>query len=312
MNFKKGKCYKNLIYAKIADICDKEYPYFFKRKNVVGVGIGYQVKNGMYTLNKCIKVFVTRKLPKLQLLSQDLIPADYKGVLTDVVESGPIKTSAFNTKIRPVVGGYSISPSTIIGKGTMGCLVKDSHHLYLLSNNHVIANENNAPIGTPIVQPGTGDGGVAPTNTIATLEKFIPVKFETLHSSPENFVDCAIGKITDKSLVSSEIAVIGHVRGTKNAKIGEDVQKVGRSTEVTLGTVTATNVTINVNFESGICLFKHQIATTKMSESGDSGSLMLDFNDNAIGINFGDATSYSFFNPILVVLSNLGVSIVTK
>ncbi len=42
--------------------------------------------------------------------------------------------------------------------GTLGCLVKKDHEYYILSNNHVLANENEAYMGDPILQPDPYDG----------------------------------------------------------------------------------------------------------------------------------------------------------
>ncbi|NCS49914.1 MAG: hypothetical protein GPJ29_18845 [Microcystis aeruginosa BK11-02] len=56
-----------------------------------------------------------------------------------------------------------------------------------MSNNHVIANSNNARIGDPIIQPGRVDGGVVPGDRIALLENFVRV-----NCPGPNLVDAAV------------------------------------------------------------------------------------------------------------------------
>ena len=69
----------------------------------------------------------------------------------------------------------------------------------ILSNNHVLADESQLPIGAPIFQPGLLDGGNPNTDQVAALTKFIPL------SASGNKVDCAIAKVLNNSLVSKEV-----------------------------------------------------------------------------------------------------------
>ena len=63
--------------------------------------------------------------------------------------------------------------------GTLGCVVRDraSGERLILSNNHVLANSNDAAPGDPIVQPGAADGGQVSQDAIAYLERFCPIQF---------------------------------------------------------------------------------------------------------------------------------------
>ncbi|NFU58586.1 hypothetical protein FDF93_12030, partial [Clostridium botulinum] len=138
----------------ISHICNYEYQYFLNKANVLGVGCGYKVKNGFYTNKLCLQVFTKRKLLSNQLNLQELVPNLYKGILTDVVQSGVFTQHSFTNKIRPVIGGYGIGNSHIQNKtGTLGCLVTDGEYNYILSCNHILANNNLAPLGTKIIQP---------------------------------------------------------------------------------------------------------------------------------------------------------------
>ncbi|NIU63493.1 MAG: hypothetical protein GWN66_23410, partial [Pseudomonas stutzeri] len=78
---------------------------------------------------------------------------------TDVQETGVIRALQDHTaKWRPAPGGVSIGHVDITA-GTLGCLVVRGDHIYILSNNHVLANSNEAEPGDAILQPGPHDGG---------------------------------------------------------------------------------------------------------------------------------------------------------
>ncbi|KEI01034.1 trypsin-like serine protease [Clostridium botulinum] len=297
---------------KIISICYCDYNYFFKNPNVVGVGLGYKTTNGFCTCEKCIKVFVKCKIPSNRLSNENLIPQFYKGIKTDITSTGIIKSSAFTARIRPVLGGYSVGPIRVKKNGSAGCLVHHGTDYYLLSANHVLAGGNTVPLGTTIVQPGVDDGGIASRDAIGKLSKFIPLNYITPTAQPENFVDCAIAKLSRKSILSPFIAIIGKLKGTHPPVLESHVQKSGRTSELTLGQITSIRCTIKVNFESGQCLFKNQILATKMSEAGDSGSILVDSNNFAIGLLVGSSTCNSIFNPIDTVLHSLNVSLVTS
>ena len=65
--------------------------------------------------------------------------------------------------------------------GTLGyfCTSKDpadpKNQVYLLSNNHVLADVNNGAPGDEVLQPGPADGGTIPKDTVANLTRFQPI-----------------------------------------------------------------------------------------------------------------------------------------
>lgn len=308
------KCYCSkdtmLLEEKILYISRCEFSYFLRKCNVVAVGLGYKIKNGFNTYKKCIKVFVTHKLFKNRLSRKDLIPKYYKGIETDVVESGTFLMASLRNKIRPVTGGYDVGPISTDDSGSLGCVVTDGHDYYILGNNHILASENRVPIGTQIVQPSTLYGSKDPSNSIATLSKFIELKPVTATSRPINYVDCAIAKIIDMSLVSNKITFIGNIKNTIPPQLGKKVQKVGAATELTHGNIVAIGVTMDIPGEVGNMVFSNQIVTSFMGENGDSGGILLDNSRDAIGMLMGVTTSFSSYNPITKILNDLNVNIV--
>lgn len=145
--------------------------------NVVATGIGYKVSNGQQTDQLSIVCSVVTKKNKADLNPGEVIPQAVDGIPTDVIETG--KINAFDdpkNKFRPAPGGVSLGHVDITA-GTLGCWVRRGGEWVILSNNHVIANSNEASVGDPILQPGPVDGGQNPQDRIATLLDFVPIKF---------------------------------------------------------------------------------------------------------------------------------------
>lgn len=156
----------------------KQAKELLKKKGVVGVGVGFKEKKGKLTKQISVICSVEKKLPFDQIAIQDLVPDEVEGIKTDVVETGKIVARATTDVHRPAPGGVSVGHYAITA-GTLGCWVFNAAgQPVLLSNNHVLANSNNASVGDDITQPGPYDGGFAPAYTIAHLEDFVPITFQ--------------------------------------------------------------------------------------------------------------------------------------
>lgn len=303
---------KNRLENAISYITNHEYKYFLNKKNVVGVGNGYKIKNGFNTHERCIKVFVIKKVPKCGLIYNDRIPNKFKGILIDVVESGVFRSASLKNRIRPVKPGYSISPNLCLSDGTLGCLVTNGVSKFILSSNHILAEENTLDIGFSIVQPGYQYHGRDPADTIATLYKYIPLKFSHGDTHLINFSDAAIAVAVKSNIVTNEIAYIGKVNCVKSPKLNSNVKKVGSTTELTNGIVESTSTTVILEYASGReCLFKEVILTTKMGEPGDSGSLLVNENRCGIGLLFGESVNNTLYSRLDITLDQLDVKLLT-
>jgi hypothetical protein len=62
-----------------------------RKRNVVGVGIGFQERAGQPTGAVCIVVSVREKLPPDQLAPQDVIPTELEGVPVDIKATGAFR-----------------------------------------------------------------------------------------------------------------------------------------------------------------------------------------------------------------------------
>ena len=127
------------------------------RHNLVGVGIGPKVRGGVETRTLAVRFYVVRKLDESMLPSNYRFPARIDGVPADVIEVGHIVPACaplpgpIDGTFRPVQPGCAISVGT--GSGTMGAVVEKGGRQFLLTNNHVIANDNPSARGKPVHQP---------------------------------------------------------------------------------------------------------------------------------------------------------------
>lgn len=205
--------------------------------------------------------------------------------------------------------------------GTLGSMVQDqSSNQYILSNNHVLADTNKAKPGELIVQPGLVDTSEpctqTPSDAVATFSRTVKIKF-----SGKNTIDAAIAAV-DPGDVSPDILNIGPIASSVvTATPGMAVQKMGRSTCLTTGTISAVSVNAKVNYSftgKKIAKFINQIAISgeDFSEAGDSGSLIVtqDSCPQAVGLLFADGENdgapLTIANPISAVLSQLNVTMV--
>ena len=289
--------------AEIAEVREKREEEILKYPNVVGVATGYKIKAGKVTPELCIQVLVEEKIEE-KLLAK-VVPKDVEGIKTDVIATGRIEALNLDGTYRPAIPGGSIGHFAITA-GTFGCLVQDKkeHDFLILSNNHVLANCNNASVGDPILQPGPFDEGIYPMDEIAKLEKFVPL------TSGYNLVDAAVAKPLEQRLVIASIPWIGIPRGTAQASFGW-VQKTGRTTQHTFGWILSIDATVMVGYGGGTTyLFKNQILTTNMAAGGDSGSLLVDFGGRAVGLLFAGSWAITVHNHISNVLMALDIEMV--
>lgn len=155
-------------------------PQLLSKSNVVGVAVGFKESEGVVTDEIAVVVLVEQKKPLSALTAQDVIPREIDGMRTDVVEVGVLRAfQGGKARYRPVIpSGVSIGHHKITA-GTLGVMVRDktTGDRFILSNNHVLANSNDADIGDPILQPGPIDGGQNPADIVAHLERYVKLRY---------------------------------------------------------------------------------------------------------------------------------------
>lgn len=301
---------------------------------VTGIGRGPKIANGAETGEECLRFYVERKLSKASLPVANLLPAMYQGVVTDVIETGRFHAGSpaaapatalavlpgpVRTKLRPTQPGGSVGfqftgeQANFVMAGTYGAVVTDGTHVFILSNNHVLANENGLASGSPIFQPGLLDGGNAATDRVAALTRFIPLTL-----AAPNLVDCAIARILDPAQASPVfLPNVDRLLSVAPAApaIGMNVEKVGRTTGYTQGTIFDASATVKVGYTIGTLVFDDQVLVqgtgSPFSDSGDSGSLIVDATTKqGTALLFAGSDTMTIGNKLANVLTALGVTLV--
>ncbi|MGH7573157.1 MAG: PKD domain-containing protein [Gemmatimonadota bacterium] len=223
------------------------------------------------------------------------------------------------TKQRPAPLGFSVGHPDITA-GTLGARVKDgSGNLYILSNNHVLANSNDASIGDPTLQPGPFDGGTS-ADQVGTLADFQTINF----SGGNNTMDAAVSATTAANTGFATPTDDGYgapsatIINDENQVLGLNVKKYGRTTELTQGQVTEINVTVSVCYEvvfifctkSATFVDQLGIAGGSFSAGGDSGSLIVSQSgNNPVGLLFAGSDTRTLANRIGPVLNRFDVTV---
>lgn len=316
------------------------------RKNVVGVGVGYKHVGMQRTEQPAIIVFVKQKEAPENLSREHLVPFKINGLDTDVIEIGEVRLlDEERTKhVRPARPGLSIGHYRVTA-GTFGAVVRDktTGELLILSNNHILANatdgkDGRSAVGDPILQPGEYDGGTR-DDRIANLVRYIPIyKGEAPATCPvangaarianmfvhairpkyqlkffkrgdtQNVVDCAVARPTRPDVITDEVVGIGRIAGVEKARPGMRVVKSGRTTGITRGVVTAMGATMEVKLDdNNAAYFSDQVICDMKSQGGDSGSLVLNESNKAVGLLFAGSDKVTVFNNIQTVLDKLNV-----
>jgi hypothetical protein len=243
-------------------------------------GVGFKQVGGELTDVIALIVFVPEKLPAGELPPEQVVPSEFAGFVTDVVEFHPIlmadptclalALAPDTTPHDPLVGGVQISQTVTDGivqrvsEGTLGAIVRRrSDGLpMLLTCQHVTPT-----VGDPVQQPATGNVGSVDVGTV---------------SLGDVLRDCAAIQPDAARVSEATIKDVGPVRGTAGVRLFEPVKKRGAVTGLSSGRI------IHVLFDP----------TTLRDESftvavvppgifcwcGDSGSVVLEAGDSVIGL----------------------------
>ncbi|HLJ11129.1 MAG TPA: hypothetical protein VKU82_08070 [Planctomycetaceae bacterium] len=305
------------IVQKVMDVQNRNHAALAKQKGITGTATGLDDDG-----NVVIKVYTTgADNPK--------IPTQIENVAVVEVLTGPLHafqiTPERQTRLPRAIpiGTTAIfdpgANGTLCAAATCGCRLKDlkTGGIFALSNNHVWADENNAPIGNPAVAPSPLDDncftGLA-SDIIGTLAAFVPIDFS---SSGTNQVDTAIIR-TSAQFVNTSTLVDGYgvpKSALVAAFLGQTVQKYGRTSGYTQGIVTGLNVLATVGYQAGAANFTNQIEVSgtngfvSLGMPGDSGSLVVDMNRNPVGLLFAGGGGITLVNHIERVLPALNAEL---
>jgi hypothetical protein len=298
---------------KAISVQERQTDRLLSKPRVVGTAVGLTSKG-----KAAIQVYVTSKKAS--------VPEKLKGIPVRERATGPLSAlrrpggglSPTARWPRPVPIGISTGNEGECSAGTIGARVTNGISVYALSNNHVYARENDAPIGSRVLQPGLYDTqcSFSASDVIGTLTDFQPIIFS---DTANNMMDAAIA-LSSPSNLGNATPPGGY--GTPRSAhtvgrpaVGWNVQKYGRTTALTRGTVSAVNATVLIAYGSGTARFVDQVIVDSrkpMTKSGDSGSLIVrDPERNPVALLFAADSSgkFTIANRIDLVLSRFGVAV---
>jgi hypothetical protein len=289
-------------------------PGFSMNIHAVGIGrLGNQY---------CIQVFINDANDELWVGSgAAALPDNYFGVPVVLVEMpaagflsdaglSPVAAwdqypNGIREEQEVIIGGISGANTNLTGQsGTIGyfCTRKSRlsrrKEIHLLSNSHVFADLRKAKPDDNdlIMQPSPGE--TASNRPIGTLVNFYELKFDGDIKEP-NHIDAAIAKLWGPHQHKPVIPLIGAVKGyvqKKDIEVGEAARKFGRTTGYTEGHVFSIYLDIWIRYDrtGQSAFFQNQFLIepdlpkfTKFVAKGDSGSLVVDAEQHAIGLIFG-------------------------
>ncbi|POF27922.1 hypothetical protein [Roseibium marinum] len=269
---------------------------FSRRKNVTGFDVGYRWNGDEPTKELCVRIHVEEKIPVVELEATEVFPSDIDGVPLDVIQ-GPYRASRSTQAtehrawLPTLVGGISCGrPDS--GTGTLGTIVihEPSSQPAILSNWHVLAGAS-ARAGDPILQPGANDLSPTPENIVARLTDSI-LGLDG---------DAAIAELTgDRPWLPLQFAINHLPEEVRDSRLGETVQKSGRTTGVTKGRVDGEGIyrilyEVRPGVEEPRNIRGFKIVAEKpgnpdnleLSSGGDSGSVWTGSDGkSAVGLHF--------------------------
>lgn len=341
----------------IAKVIEKYRPQLLSEHACKQTAVGYKIKNGKMTDTLGIVIFVRSKPSVQQLIQNNIrpVPHKFEDISTDIIEIPTgfrprISLAALSdltekvagiapddSRYKELMGGEAIIGATEKGSGTLGMIVQKStgpsDSFYLITNNHVIANEDmefkppSASKGDPVIQPGTQGGGHVPRDTIGKLDSWNrpnPSPFST------NYYDFAMAEIISQrvsDIKEYQVKDIGDVVGAAPINPGDIVMKRGRTTLKTTGKVQSVIGKPNVGYHNGATVpYTDQAIIVgfpdiqaKFSDAGDSGSIIvgqekapLGYNAKALLFSGGrgsDGIDYTIASPIERIIKDFNLEL---
>jgi hypothetical protein len=307
---------------------------------VTGIDIGFADEEARDPDNLAVRIFVSDSSAVPQELTDAIAAAGAPVVIIQrTFEPGGAVDSSMH---RPVVGGVSVGAARFVATGdfpvgTLGAIGRttgtDPSIVIGLSNHHVLAHDANRAVGDNIIQPEPTPFGELPNDTIGTL-----LSWEFPEIVYSGIADAAICSVNVP--VQGDIADLGAVAGTAAPSIGMLVTKRGRTTGVTHGIVTTddSDALLGTYFlpyphlppvnnpDTGVPTVRRQLTgqvqvmidfpqSIVWSDSGDSGSVVLDTDNAIVGLHFahgfasdGEPIAFGLMTPISVVVQALGLT----
>lgn len=306
----------------------RKHARWWEARNVVGLCYAPKVRRGRVE-DLAIQVLVRAKRSKSSVSSHERIPEDIS--LADLGMSGRLPTDVRQVHVarletlvsdmRPTLPGFNIGHRGS-GSGTLGCAVRslDTGERLGLSCAHVIANSGRSAPGERVLVPSLEQAranGMLENALFGRLVMVNPLSYDFEKASTN--VDAATVRPDSPEELDNELALLGvRPSGVRaDAPIGLPVRKVGFATELTFGTVLARHTILGLPYPdvSGrlrTIWFTDLLGITPFTQPGDSGSLVLDLQGEAVGLHMGSSETMSICMPIQRVLDSVRCTLDTE
>lgn len=287
---------------------------WLKRPGVTAVDVGYKISGDKLTDELALRVHVERKKPlaaletyecftvsgqpekaggfSVDVLEADYAPAQLPPLGPEVIEAEAVSRTG---RVSPLLGGISVANARV-SAGTLGAIVWDREdcQVCILSNWHVLCGSSACRVGESILQPGRFDGGVA-ADEVAKLKRW----------RLDVDADAALANLTGARGSTRDVLGLSPIPGVEEPRLGMQVVKSGRTTEVTKGIIDGVGLSTKLNYGGGtVQSFRDQIHIVprppwpsedyEVSKGGDSGSVWInEATGMAVGLHFAGETDPS-------------------
>jgi len=276
--------------SKASAVKRRHRQWFQSIPGLTSVGVSVQADGA-----GCIVVTFASRETIENVISQAIIPPVLDGVKV-VIEDEPatFELATDTSRYRPAIGGCSISSPT--ATGTLGGWVRDriNGYMCIISCEHVLDVTNN--LGANIIQPSAlHDGGNANNDMIAV----------NLRGIRDLDYDCAIARVVSEATLANLSTSYCGVMAERSIAhddnrptqqtiwyghgglpyIGEHVEKRGRTTELTEGTVERLDVDLVDQQQNPMITDVFEIESVDQNnfvEGGDSGSLVTQVGSHSV------------------------------
>ncbi|MGW2088873.1 hypothetical protein [Streptomyces sp. NPDC001880] len=247
-------------------------------------GVGLKQTGGVFTPQIVLFAYVPQKRPPGDVLEGELVPAEFGGYVTDVVEVRPMLIDD-TARYDPLRGGIEISRERLIQDGifapptgTLGAIVtsrENGGEAQLLTCAHVVEQTD-----LNVYQPGLGS--ISPPTDIVGTVSALRREFNP------HFLDCAAIALNGSRGGKTIIEDIGAVQGAvvDLPPLGEVVKKRGKRTLLTFGFVVRLISSPFVPAIDQMEISGSVPLVTLFAGKGDSGSVVLNSSNEVIGLLF--------------------------
>ena len=304
-----SKTNKKLIF--LQKYCEKQFNSFKSLyPNITGLHVGLKSRDDSFLRYNALVFHVTKKnsvgnsIPKkiaVQFPDKTIIE-----VPTDIIEAGNLELTS-----GAVSAGDMIESRTTGELGSCGLIIRLKKRNYFVSNMHVMAKN--------YITDSHSYYQRKPSMQVVEvlLGKSNPIKGILKAAAFTPMLDLAIAEIrtSDLGRLSNSINNIGTINGYYNATAptnrNRSIRMKGAFSGVRSSKISDTRVTKQTNFKYGTHSFSHTFkGVTKMTDdisvSGDSGGLVVDNLNRAVGIVVGSDGKNSYYIPIIDIRKYIG------